>query len=221
MTRRDREFIKSRVSCPDIAVSHAAQGRIATTPISSSIVGALQVQEAIKVINKENEKIQMLEESFYFEGRSNTLLQRQYPTLKDNCVSHFQYDPIIESPLSCQMPVKKVLDWLSEHFGDEDPHIGLDNILVEEFTTRKSEITTKLVIPKPHLKGELIKKYQVVPGEELILTKRTLELDRQFEHQDMSLKACGIPPLHIIRVLTDDGEKYVELTGDSGFINFK
>ena len=220
LTENDRRFIEAKLSCPDIAAYHASRGSIATTPISSSIIAAIQAQEALKVINGD-EKGQMLEEYFYYEGRSNLVLQRKYRKLQPHCPSHFEYDPIISSPLSCKMTVGEALAWLANHFKDDDPYIALDNILVLEITTKRSEITTPLIITKPHLTNEVIKKYQREPGEELVLTKSTQELNKAFPHQNLSLRACGIPALHIIRVLTDDGEKYVELGGDESFLNFQ
>lgn len=220
LTANDRKYIANRLSCADIAVEHASNGRVATTPISSSIIGAIQAQEALKVVNDE-ENFQMLEEYFYYEGRTNTVLQRTYPNLKSNCPSHFTYDPIMESPLKSDMKISEALTLLGKHLGDDNPAIQLDQALILEVTSRKSEIVSSVVIPKPHFKGALLKQYQQVPHEEIVLTKTVLEIDKNFPHQDHTLKDCGIPPLHIIRVLTDTGEFYVELTGDDGYLNFQ
>ena len=43
--------IRFKMGCPDIARRNQASGKIPTTPISSSIIGAMQVQEAIKIIH--------------------------------------------------------------------------------------------------------------------------------------------------------------------------
>lgn len=219
LTKNDKKFIDARLSCPDIAQFNASYGRIATTPISSSIIGAIQAQEALKVINKDD-KLQMTEDYLYYEGRTNTVLQRQYPRLKENCQSHFHYNSIIEAPLSNKMSVKEVLSWLSNNLKDEDPHILLDNELVLEITTKQSEVTSEVIISKPHLKGQLIKKYQKIPGEELVLSKREKTLSKSFPHQDITLEACGIPAFHIFQVLTEEEEFYVELSKDEGFLKF-
>jgi molybdopterin/thiamine biosynthesis adenylyltransferase len=219
LSKRDRAYIDFRLSCPDIAYYHASQGRIATTPIAASIVGAIQAQEALKAI-KGDENFQMLEESFFYEGRTNTVLQRNYPELKDFCQSHYPYEPVVESPLSSQMTLKEALEWLSEYFHDKQPQILLDDLLALEITSQQSEISHELIVPKSRLKGDLIRQFQKVPGEVVVLSKSVQELDNKFPYQNLSLFECGIPPLHIIRVLTDDGEKYVELSADKTFIHF-
>jgi molybdopterin/thiamine biosynthesis adenylyltransferase len=219
LSKNDRTFIEFRLGCSDIAYHQTIQGRVVTTPIAASIVGAIQAQEVLKVINGD-EKNLMLETFFYYEGRTNTVLQRKYPPLKDFCQSHYTYAPIVEAPLSNQMTLGEALVWLSEHFRDEQPQILLDHQLALEITTQQSEIMHKVMIPKPRLQGNLIKQFQQIPGEALVLSKSAQELDRQFPHQDLSLADCGVPPLHIIRVLTDEGEKYVELSADKAFIHF-
>lgn len=223
LSSRDKKLLEHKLSCLDVAIQHTNLGRIPTTPISSSIIAAVQVQEALKVVNKEREEVQMLEEYFYYEGRSNTVLQRQYPKLKDHCPSHYRYDPIIISPLSAHITVDVALHWLSTFFGEDDPQIVLDQVLVLEVTSRKSEQTTKLPnpIPKSKINNQFIKQYTQHPGEELMLTKIMTQLDKSFDYQHMRLSECGIPELHIIRVLTDEGEHYVELSLDETYINFK
>lgn len=223
LTARDRAFLEHRLSCLDVAQQHTSAGSIPTTPISASIIAAIQSQEALKAIDPEMAKTQMLEEYIYYEGRGNLILQLKYPKLRDNCPSHFTYDPIMEAPLSSSDTVADALAWLREHTKDNDPYIALDNVLVTEVTSKQSEKTTQLPtpLPKSKIKGEIIKQYTELPSEELMLTGIVTELNQQFHYQDMTLRECGIPPLHIIRVLTDDGEIYVELTKDEDFIHFQ
>ncbi|MGB0930909.1 MAG: HesA/MoeB/ThiF family protein, partial [Chitinophagales bacterium] len=64
LTPADWKNIKFRLGCPDVARRNYAQGKIPTTPISSSIIGAMQVQEALKVVYK-NDKQSMAGETFF------------------------------------------------------------------------------------------------------------------------------------------------------------
>ena len=58
LSRDEFNNIMLRTGCADVVRTQTEHGRIATTPISASIVGALQVQEAMKIIHKDtlNEK---------------------------------------------------------------------------------------------------------------------------------------------------------------------
>jgi molybdopterin/thiamine biosynthesis adenylyltransferase len=50
--------IRFRLGCPDVASRNIKFGKIPTTPISSSIIGAMQVQEAIKIIHGNTKQIE-------------------------------------------------------------------------------------------------------------------------------------------------------------------
>ncbi len=53
LSRDEFNHIMLRTGCADVVRSQTEHGRVATTPISASIVGALQVQEAMKIIHKD------------------------------------------------------------------------------------------------------------------------------------------------------------------------
>ena len=51
MTEKDYELMHLRYSCPMVRPEDVMQGRLPTTPTIASIIGALQVQEAIKLLH--------------------------------------------------------------------------------------------------------------------------------------------------------------------------
>ncbi len=53
LSREEFNNIMLRTGCADVVRTQTEHGRVATTPISASIVGALQVQEAMKIIHKD------------------------------------------------------------------------------------------------------------------------------------------------------------------------
>jgi len=86
------EQIRYRMGCADIAQRNANFGRIATTPISASIIAALQVQEALKIIVDKGSTTDFL----YIDGMNNLFLQSKYGENKEDCLSHYHYDEIEE-----------------------------------------------------------------------------------------------------------------------------
>lgn len=216
----EKENIRYRLGCPDIAQRNATQGRIPTTPISSSIIAALQTQEALKVVMG-NDKNSMAGEKFYFEGMNNVFLQFNNVELKEDCLSHYLYDNIVEAKeLSAQTTVKDALAFLAKHFDTDNPTIELDYELVLEITGKKSEKTSQLVIPFPHLSEKVMRQYEGVAGEDMVITKDLNFINNSFPHTEMTLQAIGIPPLHIISVIINQERHFVELTGDESFFKF-
>ena len=65
-------LIEFKLGCLDIAKRNTSQGRIPTTPISSSIMAAIQVQEALKVIHK-NDTVEKHQSKFIVN--SNQLIK--------------------------------------------------------------------------------------------------------------------------------------------------
>ena len=56
LSREEFNNIMLRTGCADVVRTQTEHGRIATTPISASIIGALQVQEAMKIIHMTDEE---------------------------------------------------------------------------------------------------------------------------------------------------------------------
>ncbi len=214
------ENIRYRMGCPDIAQRNANFGKIATTPISSSIIGAMQVQEALKVLHH-NEKQLTSGRRYYYEGMHNLSEWFSVSELKDDCMSHFSYDPIIEVPeLSCQLTIGEVLEWLSSRFSHDHPVIQLDHEVIYEITTSKSETVHEIVMAQPHFSDAVMQHYLTSPDEKVIISQSTHEIDRNFPHQTHKLTKIGIPPLQILRVRIDNDIHFVELTGDKEFLSF-
>jgi molybdopterin/thiamine biosynthesis adenylyltransferase len=188
--------IRTKLGCPDIARRNALQGKIPTTPISSSIIGAMQVQEAIKVIHG-NLKQSMAGEIFKYEGMNNWILQVKAAELNEDCDSHHHIEKIIEAVTIC-----------------------LEHELVLEVTTMTTEITSEIIIPKPHLSDSTIEKFQVEPGENVAITGLVNRLDSSFPKPKLTLRQAGIPYLHIITVEANGELHFVELTKDEGFLGF-
>ena len=212
--------IRYRWGCPDVAERNATFGKIPTTPISASIIGAMQAQEALKVIY-ENERQSMAGQRFKYEGMNNMILQYESPPLREDCLSHALIDKVIEADeLSANSTIGETLTWLQDYFSDPNPMIVLDDELVEEITTKESEVSHEVLIIRGHLSESFVQKYRQVPGEQIMITKSIRELGTQFSQLDKKLKEIGIPPLHVLTVQAANDICFVELSGDKDFLNF-
>lgn len=223
LTNTDWENIRFKMGCADIAQRNSTQGRVPTTPISSSIIAAMQVQEAIKVIHG-NEKQSMAGEQFKYDGMNNWIIQFESEPVREECDSHYEIkdEELIEAKdLSCEMSIGDCLKWLEEHFDDEEISIQLNYKIILEITSMNSEETHEIIIPEPHFSEREQVRYQKEPGEPIGITKYVDVIDRNFPDLKMKLKEVGIAPLHILSVETSKDIYFVELTGDESFLNFK
>ena len=221
LSEQERQIIRYRLGCADVARRNANFGSIPTTPISSSIIGAMQVQEALKIIY-DNEKESMSGHRFLYFGRSNDFFMSKSAPIKEECDSHILYEPIIEAgELSCKLTIKEVLGLLKNYFEDATVKILLDEEIVLEVVSSESELVSELVILKGHLSEEVAGKYKQTPEEELMIKESLMVIDDTFPYPDLSLNNVGIPPLQILKVEANQDIYFVELTGDESFINFE
>ena len=214
--------IQSKIGCPDIAMRNTSQGRIPTTPISSSIIAAMMVQEALKVIHN-NEKQLSSGQKFYYEGLNNIAEWFPFGQLKEDCESHFLYEDIVEiDKLTSNSTLEEAIKAIASTLDVEEQkvEIELDYEVVLELTTRTNEISSEVIIPQPHLSEAIINQYREIPGEQVIITHAVSRLGSTFPNVKTKLTELGVPPLQILRVQVDDETHFVELTGDTEFLQF-
>lgn len=215
------ENIKTKLGCPDIARRNTANGRVPTTPISASIIGAMQVQEALKIIHN-NEQQSLKGEKFVYEGMNVLTLRYKIEDEREDCESHILFENIITAKeLSADNTVRETLDWLTKYFKDENAIIRLEHDIALELTAADSEKSYPIARSKPHISDDYIAQFQKIPGEEVYITKSTLTLDNTFPFMELSLKEIGIPYLDILTVVAQDDYHYVELSKDEQYLNFK
>ncbi len=217
-----------RTGCPDIANFNFVQGRVATTPVSASLIGAIQTQEALKIVHNYNENSEenkcktLIGRMFKYDGMFLTANNYKMSYYDDECLSHELWEPVIEADeLSADMKVGDVLDKLEALLKTKDLTINMMNDkfvyqLMPEST--EEEIDVKLPESKvaDYIEDNNIKK----DPRERIFQSFYENIDRNFPYQDLSLHEIGFPHYDIIPVTTADGIKYVELSKDKQvFIN--
>lgn len=225
LTREEFNNIMLRTGCADVVRAQTSAGRVATTPISASIVGAMQAQEAMKIIHtSEGEPTPfktLLGKMWHFDGMTNTINTYKYTSWKKNCPAHeFWEDIICCEEMSADMQVKDALVKLKEILDVNVVEINMrNNKFIEKIISDRPEKEFVLNIPESRLEET------IQSNEELRkLSYRTIfhkcfyeNIDNDFPYMELSLKEIGIPRYDIIQVSTDKGVKYVELSKDAGY----
>lgn len=224
LSREEFNIIMLRTGCADVVRSQTSHGRVATTPIIASIVGAVQAQEAMKIIHLDSYEGQeppfttLQGKIWRYEGLTNTTNTYKYTSWKKNCPSHDLWLPIVHCDgLSASMKVSNVLKELKKLLGVNAVEINLmNNKFVESIVSDNPEKEFKVMIPESKL-DEVISTNQEIHK----LSYKTLfrkifheNIDSYFSFQDLSLVEIGIPFYDIMKVATEKGEFYVELSAD-------
>lgn len=224
LSREEFNIIMLRTGCADVVRSQASAGRVATTPISASIIGAMQVQEAMKVIHLDpdgdNSHFKTLQgKMLRYEGMTNRTSIYSFASWKKNCPAHEQWHDVVKGEgLSAQLTVKQTFERLKSLLDVNALEINMrNNKFVDKIISDKPEKEFKVMIPESQL-DEYI-------SEDTELTKlsyRTLfhksffeNIDQDFPYQDLTLQQIGIPLFDVIQVSTDKGLFLVELSDDA------
>lgn len=227
LSRDEFNSIMLRTGCADVVRTQTSAGRVATTPISASIVGAMQVQEAMKIIHYEDNQpapFKTLSGKIWrFEGMTNIVNTYKYSSWKSNCPAHERWDNIVAAGnLSANMCVRQVLDELRKLLGVKHLEINMrNNKFVDKIISDKPEKEFDTRIPESQLDS------YINSHEELRrLSYHTLfhkcfieNIDKSFPYQDMTLKQIGIPLFDVLQVSTEKGLFFVELASDAKFYN--
>ena len=225
LSREEFNNIMLRTGCADVVRTQTSAGRVATTPISASIIGAMQVQEAMKIIHTEEGQpvpFKTLSGKMWrFEGMTNAVNVYKYSSWKNNCPAHERWDNVVRGEnLSANMTIAQILGELKQLLDVDALEINMrNNKFVEKIISDKPEKEFDIRIPESQLDN------YISSNEELRkLSYRTLfhkcfieNIDEYFPYMEMSLKEIGIPLFDILQVSTNKGQFFVELSADANY----
>jgi adenylyltransferase/sulfurtransferase len=207
LTEQAIRDLSLRYSCPLLARQNILLGKVPTTPTIASIIGGMQSQEALKLINNmpvEPGKVT------HFNGMVNMMHTTAYSPRED-CESHWTYGDITELPARVE---RTTLDDLLRIACAD---LGLNAVIELD-----QELITKLECPTCHSVEEIVRPLSEVTFEaghcptcgvlrEASLT-HVITGDEPFLHR--TLASVGVPPLHIIRAHNGEEYRFYELSGD-------
>lgn len=227
LSREEFNHIMLRTGCADVVRNQGEAGRVATTPISASIVGAMQVQEAMKIIHlsaDEPAPFKTLQgKMLRYEGMTNTTSIYRFASWKNTCPAHELWDDVMECPeLSATQTIGSILDLLRKKFSADFIEINMrNNKFIDTIVSDRPEKEFDVMIPESKLDAYIKenKELRQLSYRTLIHKHFFENIDERFPYQELTLQQIGIPPFDVIEVSTDKGIYHIELTGDADLYN--
>lgn len=208
LTEQARREMSLRYSCPLLARHNILLGKVPTTPTISSIIGAMQAQEVLKLLH--NMPVEFGSVTHY-NGLNNEMHTTAYGVDED-CESHWHYGQITELPQATSegTTVQEMLDIARRDLGN-DAVLELNNEIVLSLYCPVDDMTTEVFRPLTRVSFEeglcpicgnlrQVNMTHIITGEEPFV--------------DRSLSEIGVPPLHILRARNTMEYRFYELTGD-------
>lgn len=220
--------MQQRYSCDNFKKKMHEEGKVATVQISSSIVAALQVQEAVKYLCGEEVEHG---KQIYYQGKFHDFDINSITEKKTCETHHLSYPEIIEIPLGTDVKLKDFLAFVSRN-----EHSGLGATL--DFTADIMFFVKKISCRYCHSEIEIMRPNFKVEADETVCSNckdnglkdneenSSLEAKKEIIAQfslentdirilELSLMDIGIPYLHVVAVFdNEENYKYYQLSGD-------
>ena len=211
--------LKRRMPCSGIIRRNEAAGRAATTPVIASVIGAVQVQEALKLIHREQlesgELTSLCGRMFCYEGQHLTTRTVDFKAYDDDCPVHERWEPVTDSDLTIKHTVRQCLDELRRMTGEAHPEVVLNDCFVDYVESRRTGEQVSVMCPGREVESR-IEQDSPLRGSLLgeLYQHEYRKLDETFPYSEMSLEQVGIPERDVLWVHTSDKDYYIALNGE-------
>ena len=209
-----------RMPCSGIVRRNEAAGRAATTPVIASVIGAVEVQEALKIIHTVNSSSQssgtdgtsdftsLCGRVFYYEGQHLTTKTARFKAYDDDCPVHDLWQPVLTSDITTDWTVNAALGHVGKLLGEPHPQISLKDCFVDTVSSRTDDRQVSVMKPGRAV-ADYLEQHTQLKGcllSSLYQHEYTV-LDDRFPYQELTLAEVGIPSWDILQV----NERYVEM----------
>ena len=209
MTEMDWRLINKRKSCALLTHQQMSEGKIPTTPTSSSIIAGIQVQEMLKLLHSDRNLPTLAGKGYVFNGLTHDSYVVEYQE-KPDCMSHDIYEEIVEMPWSARsVTLREMLEWVRHDLG-ENAALDFDREIATEAVCACGE-EKPLFLPVHKLRGETL----VCPkcgGQMRFDSIHSLSGTEPF--LDKTPFEIGLPLLHILCGRSGMRTRYYELSAD-------
>jgi molybdopterin-synthase adenylyltransferase len=210
MTERDYQLLNLRYSCPLLPREDILAGKVPTAPTIASMMAALQVQEALKLLHG----LPVAAGSAHiYNGVGNQFYTTQLP-FRDDCLSHETYPDPIELPLTSKNTAAELFTAIS---GESPSGISLSRQLMLD-----RELLVSIDCPRCGWHQKVMRPRIKVRAAEAICPECKQPAVPEFVSsvlESSPLAACalselGIPPYDVIRVEDASRTLFFWLAGD-------
>jgi molybdopterin/thiamine biosynthesis adenylyltransferase len=210
MNEMDYKLLNLRRSCALLSRDDMILGKVPTTPTIASIIGGIQVQEALKLIHKREELPVLAGKGFFFNGLNYDSYIVEY-NRKEDCPSHETFGLIEELPLKvASTTLRELLSEAKERLG-EGTILDLEKELVTGLTCEKCGTHE----PIYKALGKVSEKEaKCITCNEIRNPEMTHIVKGDEQYLDFKLAEIGIPEMEIITGRNEDRVVHFELSGD-------
>ena len=206
-----------RIPCSGIIRRHEEIGSAPTTSIIASVIGAVQVQEALKLIHKEameqGDLTSLCGKMFYYDGQHLTTKLVDFQAYDQDCVVHEQWSPVCQSGVTVDMSVAEAMLMICKILAVQQACISLENDCFVDYVVERSNDRRTTVMCPGRAVECFVEQNAVLRGipNSGLYQHEYREIGHSFPYQEQTLAQLGIPASDVLHVLADGKDYYVEI----------
>lgn len=209
--------LKRRMPCTGIIRRHEETGSVPTTSLIASIIGAVQVQEALKLLQPdalaEGKLESLCGKMFYYEGEHLTTRLLDFQAWDDDCAEHECWEPVEPTTITPAMPISEVLRILREELEAQEVEISLRNdCFVDYVAERATDCQWEVMLPGRAVES-FVEQHEKLAGIPLsgMYQHEYRRIGSCFPYQELTLAALGLPAHDVLCVKANGKERFVEM----------
>ncbi|WP_165234017.1 HesA/MoeB/ThiF family protein [Aquisphaera insulae] len=212
MTERDYQLLNLRYSCPLLKRDEILAGKVPTAPTIASMMAALEVQEALKILHG---MPVAAGSALVFNGVANQFYSTRLPR-RENCLSHETYPEPAEVPLGHEDTVAELFavarDGTEAEPGLEGPlSLALERELVAAVECPRCGWRVEVNRPRTKVRQS----EATCPNcREAARPEILSGVEEGSPHAAGTLKGAGVPAYDIVRVDGAEESRFFLLAGD-------
>lgn len=221
LPERTKELIFHRMSCADVASRNTSVGRVPTTPVIASIIGAIQTQEAMKIIHEggghDEEFTSLCGRWFHYEGSHMSSAIYKSAIWDEDCLAHEDWTPVIEvDDLGADATVEDALKKITDVLHCDSVEINMRNDkFVDKIVTKGDNKVFKVMAPASKVPDIIDANPELYTRLQSDLNQNVYEnISMDFPYKELTLSQIGVPKLDILQVAYDGGTAFIELSKD-------
>jgi molybdopterin/thiamine biosynthesis adenylyltransferase len=208
MTERDYQLLNRRYSCPLLSRDEIIAGKVPTAPTIASMMAALQVQEALKLLHG---LPVAAGSALVFNGVANQFYSTRLP-FREDCLSHETYPEPLELDLGHAGTVSEL--FVKARPTLEGPlELVLDRELVVSVECPRCTWQTEVLRPRVKVKSA---EANCPNCQQPARPQFASSVDESSPLASLALSRVGIPPYDIVRVDGAAGSGFFLLAADRG-----
>ena len=222
-----------RMPCSGIIRRQEQTGSAPTTSVIASIIGAIEVQEALKIIitgvrrqesgdrsqesgdrrQGDGEMTSLCGKMLYYDGEHTTVRIADYQAYDDECPEHELWAPVRQTAVCDATPVGEALRCWTQELNAREVTLCLANDCFVDYVSRRDNDERVTMMVPGRSVADKVAGEKSLDGQPLsaLYQHEYRHIDTGFPYPSLTLAQLGIPQHDIVQVTADDESFYFEI----------